>query len=472
MISLQMAWCQIPRTQRPNEVFLREHFLVKLKGARIGTYSRTVKRLNSGMIETNVSFEISVRRFDQALSITRSLNIQEDEAGQIESFELRLNQSAAPTVIQGKRSLGRFFTTMMGAGPVQKSSRSIPSELIGPWKTELKQRSLGFAEGTQYRITVLSPTSLDDLYETYEIKMDSRRKWHSGEHEIDVAVMRANTIPPGTEELNLVDSNGSIVYQESAGYTMERTDETTARAEYDSSEVIDLLLVRPEGILKNPRSRFKAEFSVTSEQGPPRIESSPYQNTRVEGQTLYLKIDVPEVGGRIVSQPGDRFLLPDPYITSEDPAIIKLARSVVGTEKDPWKKVEILNNWVFTNIKKKNYTLGYASASEVVRDLEGDCTEHSVLFAALARALGIPTRVVMGLVYIEAANGPVMIFHQWAEVRFDTWIPVDPTFGLTRADAGRIVIAPMSNASQAEMKRAERAIIEWCSGVRVKVISE
>lgn len=472
LLCFQSASCQQLRKDRPAEVLLREYFLVKLKGARIGTFSRIIQRTPSGQIQSNISFEISVKRFDQALNVTRHLVIQENEAGEIDSFEMRMSQSADPTVIRGTRTMGYFSVTQTGAGPGVQSTSAIPADLLGPWKTELKQRSLGFAEGTQYRITVLSPTGIEDLFENYEIKIAGKRKFILGDKETEVAVMRANTIPAGMEEISLWSNDGKVIYQEVAGYTMERSDETTARAEYSSSEVIDLLMVKPEGRLENPRSRFEAEFSVTSDQGAPSIESSPYQAVEVDGKTLSVRIKVPEPKGKVVSESRDLYLQPDFYITSKDPNIVRLARVAVGNEKDPWKQVEILSKWVHSSIKQKNYSVGYATASEVARDLTGDCTEHSVLFAALARSLGIPTRIVMGLVYLDSGRGPAMIFHQWVEVRFDTWIPVDPTFGLSRADAGRIVIAPMSSASQAEMKRAERAIIEWCNGVRVKVISQ
>ncbi|MBL8020754.1 MAG: transglutaminase family protein [Leptospirales bacterium] len=468
----QLASCQEPRKDRPAEVLLREYFLVKLKGTRIGTYSRIIQRTPSGQIESNISFDISVKRFNQALSVTRHLVIQENEAGQIDSFEMRLSQSADPIVIRGSRTNGNFRVTQTGAGPRVQNTSVIPPDLLGPWKTELKQRSLGFAEGTQYRITVLNPTAIDALFESYEIKLTGKRKFVLGNQETEVAVMRANTIPAGAEELTFLSNEGNILYQEVAGYSMERSDEPTSRANYSSSEVIDLLLVKPEGRLENPRFRFEAEFSVTSDQGAPSIEASPYQTVKVDGKTLAVRIKVPEPTGKITFAAQDPYVQPDFYITSKDPNIVRLARAAVGNEKDPWKQVEILSRWVYTSVKKKDSSVGYATASEVARDLTGDCTEHSVLFAALARSLGIPTRIVTGLVYLDSAAGSAMIFHQWVEVRFATWIPVDPTFGLARADAGRIVIAPVSSASQAEMKRAERAIIEWCNGVRVKVISE
>jgi transglutaminase/protease-like cytokinesis protein 3 len=70
-----------------------------------------------------------------------------------------------------------------------------------------------------------------------------------------------------------------------------------------------------------------------------------------------------------------------------------------------------------------------ATAAEVARSLEGDCTEHAMLLAALCRARQIPARVAIGLVYYPSAGG--FAYHMWTEVWIkDRWIPLDATLGL------------------------------------------
>ena len=65
---------------------------------------------------------------------------------------------------------------------------------------------------------------------------------------------------------------------------------------------------------------------------------------------------------------------------------------------------------------------------EVARSLEGDCTEHAVLLAALCRARKIPARVAFGLVYYPPQKG--FAYHMWNEVWIaDRWIPLDATLG-------------------------------------------
>ena len=62
---------------------------------------------------------------------------------------------------------------------------------------------------------------------------------------------------------------------------------------------------------------------------------------------------------------------------------------------------------------------------------------------ALARASGIPSRVVAGLVYSDriTAEG-AFFYHAWPEVFFGEkgWVPVDPTLGQFPADATHVKV--------------------------------
>jgi hypothetical protein len=87
---------------------------------------------------------------------------------------------------------------------------------------------------------------------------------------------------------------------------------------------------------------------------------------------------------------------------------------------------------------------------EVLENLEGDCTEHSVLFIGLARAAGLPAREVAGLIYVDGIQ-PGFYFHQWAKVWIGKWIDVDPTFNQPLADVTHIKLAEGDLLSQAQL---------------------
>ncbi len=126
--------------------------------------------------------------------------------------------------------------------------------------------------------------------------------------------------------------------------------------------------------------------------------------------------------------PGDR--RPNSLIQSDDAKIVEVARQVAPGEKDPWRLAVALEKKAHDLITKPDYASAFASAAEVVRSGEGDCKGHSVLLAALARARGIPARVVAGLVYTEQSGGPSLAYHMWNELYLgDRWIPMDATLG-------------------------------------------
>ncbi|HEU4645355.1 MAG TPA: transglutaminase-like domain-containing protein, partial [Burkholderiales bacterium] len=86
-------------------------------------------------------------------------------------------------------------------------------------------------------------------------------------------------------------------------------------------------------------------------------------------------------------------------------------------------------------------------AADVLRERRAECQGHAYLFAALARALGLPTRVVNGLVYTPEHHG--FLYHTWNEVWIEGggWQPVDATFAQPLADATHLALAVGESAA-------------------------
>jgi transglutaminase-like putative cysteine protease len=124
-----------------------------------------------------------------------------------------------------------------------------------------------------------------------------------------------------------------------------------------------------------------------------------------------------------------------PSIESADPQIRSLAKQIVGGERDAYTAATRLSRWVYEHLHKA-YGVSSDRATDVLRRREGDCTEHSLLLTALARSVGIPARLVYGLVYAQSTDGtPGLLWHEWVEVFAGDWISIDPTFGQDIADA-------------------------------------
>jgi Transglutaminase-like superfamily len=130
-----------------------------------------------------------------------------------------------------------------------------------------------------------------------------------------------------------------------------------------------------------------------------------------------------------------------PTVDADHPAIAALAQKVAGDVPGRYAAALKLSEQVHGRLKVA-YGVSQDRASDVLATGQGDCTEHSVLLVALARALGIPARQVHGLVYARYSDGQdALYWHAWAEVlSAGQWIALDPTFGQPVADATHITL--------------------------------
>lgn len=132
----------------------------------------------------------------------------------------------------------------------------------------------------------------------------------------------------------------------------------------------------------------------------------------------------------------ERYLRSTVTVPSRHVHIRELAEKIAGEKSDERERVAAIVDWIDANIE--NVPVDSFTALDVLATGKAECQGHSYLFAALARSLGIPTRVVNGLVYSEDFGGG-FFYHTWAESRIDgDWIPIDATFGQVGADATHI----------------------------------
>ena len=155
---------------------------------------------------------------------------------------------------------------------------------------------------------------------------------------------------------------------------------------------------------------------------------------QLNGSTLTVVSDTP-ANGAITDMPFLRstYLQESFSVKSKDPGTIALARKIAGNEADPLRAAHNIHDWVYRNIDKVR-TISIPVSTEVLKTRKGDCNEHAVVFTALARAAGVPSRIVLGLVYGDG----FLYYHSWSEVLTDRWIAIDPTLGQFPADASHI----------------------------------
>lgn len=117
-------------------------------------------------------------------------------------------------------------------------------------------------------------------------------------------------------------------------------------------------------------------------------------------------------------------LAEDDFIKPEDPQIAAMAREIVGTETSALAASRSICRWVSENVVP-SMIAETLTGPEVLAKRTGKCTECTTLFASLARAAGIPTRVALGQRRFASESGDSWGGHMWNEVFVGEWIPVD-----------------------------------------------
>ncbi len=155
------------------------------------------------------------------------------------------------------------------------------------------------------------------------------------------------------------------------------------------------------------------------------------------------------------------FLKEAPEIQVKHPLIRTLAKDLVEGEKDAWQAAKTISTWVFDNLDK--VLVDSFTALDALHDRRGECQSHTNLFTALARAVGIPTRVVNGLVYSNHFKG--FLYHAWPEVWVGEWRALDPTLGQHQVDATHIKLSVGNYAGALKL-------MEFIGQVRIELLEQ
>jgi Transglutaminase-like superfamily len=263
-----------------------------------------------------------------------------------------------------------------------------------------------------------------------------------------------------------VDSAGQVLKGEQdifGGIVMYRTTKEAAMSSGGpiQFDLIKNTVIKIGRVLQEPELTRQVKYRISLKSGDltQTIPTDSRQTVQLEGKASDALREAKTVGpqnailevktvGPLDGQPGPaevdpQYLKPNVLITSADSRVRSLSEQATRGAVDPWEKARRINHWVFENIRDKNFGVAFAAANEVARNLSGDCTEHAVLAAAMCRAAGIPTRVVVGLVYVESLKG--FGYHMWYEIYTNQrWVALDPTFDQSSVDAVHIKIADSS----------------------------
>ena len=274
---------------------------------------------------------------------------------------------------------------------------------------------------------------------------------------VSVTLRRATTISekdkvPGVAA---VTTQGAILETVFGGNSAFRAEPKSVAQRLDRVEIFGLARLvlpkpMPDGAIGVP-----GEMTLVLEGLGPDFRRSPERQSyrtlggdRTEVHILAAPPEVSQLGTRPLKAPhGEDYLKATLAVESEAPEIVAKAREIAGAETDAYAAAKKVVAWVGAHMKKE-YGASADRATDVLRQMRGDCTEHALLSVALLRALGIPARRVDGVVYVTSGDSvPALYWHEWVEAYVGSvWTQLDPTLGQSVADATHLALGEESQA--------------------------
>ncbi len=414
------------------------------QSVRVG-YSRTIVSQTAGpgaqeVIRTSNFTRTVMERAGQTIQQDMQMISLDTPDGRLVAFETRMPSGSGQIVTTGAVRGSQLEMQIASPGRTERQSIPWQSEWGGLFAAEQSTRRQPLVPGEKRTVRGLVPmlnVPGDTLlaagdYEMVELPSEPRRLLR-----VDAAVQMG---PQTIHSTHWADERGETLKTiiPAVGQESIRTTKDDALRQSAGGK-LDLLVsstVPLAGELHNPQETKRVVYRARVKNGSITglFAECPSQQVKLVDERT-AEITVIAVRPNSTSsnlteeQPTLDHLAASSYIQSDDPAIVQMAASVAPGEADAWKLACALEKFVDGTIREKNFSQAFATAGEVARSLEGDCTEHAVLFAALCRARKIPARCAFGLVYYPPLKG--FAFHMWNEVwTGDRWIPMDATLGL------------------------------------------
>jgi len=476
-----------------------EWHIVRLLGKPAGYFFVREVDLEDGGVETFQRMRLRMSRAGTLTETELSTTVRESAGGGVTAFESRQRTGKNTVTTSGKVLGERLVIEVLSDGaPTRKLESAFDPRARGPhWiERELHEKLVGAGdEGDELRQFVFSldvlkcveQHSVAGPIEEVELADGSRRALRRIESRLDV--------PPGITITSWIGADGRTVKSAMPVMQIEvlrSTREAVLAEDFASPPEIfvsssvpldEPLPTRRRDITYRIRRRGDGdrdnsateEPALATRAAPWRLEASGAagHDLRADpassGWIVRVRAVEPTTSVQRPVAPTPAlapFLAANVFIESDDPQIAEIARTIVGDETDGWRAACRLEKWVHEAVRDKNLGTAFATAKEVLESRAGDCTEHAVLLAALARAAGVPARVVAGLTHAHQS----FVGHMWTEVWVGEWIALDATIGRGRVDADHIAIAT-SALDIASVSELFLSLVPIVSGVRIEVVA-
>jgi hypothetical protein len=294
----------------------------------------------------------------------------------------------------------------------------------------------------------------------FSTKLISAKAIEVGGVPIDTYRWRTDILEQGTSLETVLNGQGRLIQTTMMKLMVLRSEpEEMAKTLESVPDVLNLSMVRADQNLGKPNDLDSVKMKIAIKDPPKallqsnlKILSRDESQITIEIKRRAIPDQINEIG--LVDEKTSHYLEASPMIQSDHVEIRSVAEDLIRGLTSSKSKIERILSHVHGNIRK-TYRAQLSNALDVLRKPEGDCTEHTVLFVALVRAIGIPARPVMGLTYTRTSGGGFG-GHAWAEVFIGgQWYAVDPTANQMSADPSHI---PLATGNLEELSKISKYI--------------
>ena len=420
---------------------------IYIQNVRVGQLKRIIMPARNGY-KIFEEGRMKIRFLEEKSELAMNLYGDVDEQYRVRSFVFQLNSGKEKIDIKGELQNGEAVVSVSARGQpnVYHIPMKEPPILVSGIMPYLVKK--GFEGGAgALSIPIFDPSTLTSydanisLLGWEKVKMDDQL----------VRAFHVKTVFKGVEIHGWVDEGGSVVKELSPlGLTIQK--EKAAKQETSFFDARLFSSIETTGTIQDPRHTGFLKARIDAREDLKKVMGRYYE---LQGDLLEIS---PARPARINLDP-EKYVSASAFVNSDDNQIKAIVPTILKNRQTPKEKVAAIQEWVFKNVKKVP-TFSLPTAKDVFLKRVGDCNEHAVLFAAIARAAGIPCVIVSGMVY--ASDG--FYYHAWNLVHVDgAWIPVDSTFGQFPADVTHIILAVGDISDAIE-------IMQFLRNIRIQVV--
>jgi hypothetical protein len=426
---------------------------VYYRGEKIGfSVSQTTATRDGFEVREDARLQMSLFGATTPAAVTTVAHV--DDNFSLRAFEFSLDPGTGPVQVNGTVAGKHISLTIKTASGTQSEERDLDAPPALSLNLPRRMAAAGFRPGTEQQFLVFDPATLRNepvtvsvgkreivqLTSALPVRVGSRQVYRPTQ--TSIPAFKLDMMFAGLHTSSWVTDTGEVVKEESPlGFSSVRESPGDARR-LSGRGMAGAALIENAAVVPKWTTKKRVDDSRDVRRVQIKVDGLALETSDMHDAGESLEGNILEVRDprslKPAARPADlnHYLRPEPLLESDDPAIRAEAERAVAGVTGARARAERLTRAVNAMLDKKA-TVGLPSAREVLRTKVGDCNEHTALYVAMARSLGLPARVAVGLAYTQGA----FYYHAWPEVYVDEddgrglWLPVDPTFNQFPADA-------------------------------------